>query len=163
MLLTGSFTRSLDEKLRVALPRKLREALAGPTGGTVYVAPGTDRSLAIYSAESFARLAERLARVSPTRRDVRAFSRLFYARAQCVDVDRQGRVRIPPELASLAGLGKEVVLIGVQDHLELWSAENWKAYLDDEQIRYDDVAETAFGDAAGGYQQAEKPAQDAGN
>jgi MraZ protein len=145
MLLTGTFSRALDEKLRVAIPKRLRDPLGVPPGGTLYVAPGTDASLALYTEDSFARLADRLAQVSPTRQDVRAFMRLFYARAQRVEIDRQGRVRIPPELAQLAALENDVVLVGVQDHLELWSAQRWQTYLTDRQSHYDEVAETAFG------------------
>lgn len=145
MLLTGSFTRALDDKLRVAIPKRLRESMKQPEGGVVYIAPGTDESLAIYTEESFGRLAARLEQVSPTRQDVRAFTRLFYARAQSAEIDPQGRVRIPPELAQLAKLDKDVVLLGVQDHLELWAAERWQAYLTNQQTHYDEIAETAFG------------------
>ena len=145
MLLTGTFHRSLDEKLRIAVPKRLRDALPCPPGGGLFVAPGTDASLAIYSEEAFARLAERLAAASPTEREVRAFRRLFYGQAQRVELDRQGRVRIPPELAELARLEKEVVLLGVEDHLELWSAARWQAYVAEKQARYDEIAEAAFG------------------
>lgn len=144
MLLTGSFARSLDEKLRLAIPKRLREAMKQPDGGALYLAPGTDESLFLYTEEAFGRLASRLEQVSPTRQDVRAFSRLFYAQAQAVEIDPQGRVRIPPELAQLAKLGKEVVLLGVQDHLEVWAAERWQAYLSEKQSHYDQIAETAF-------------------
>jgi MraZ protein len=75
---------------------------------------------------------------------VRAFSRLFYARAQSVEMDSQGRVRIPPELAALAGLGKEAVLVGVQDHLELWDKGRWEQYVAQRQNQYDQIAEAAF-------------------
>jgi MraZ protein len=145
MLLTGTYTRTLDEKLRVAVPRRLRDALESPEGGGPFVAPGTDASLAIYSASAFGRLAERLAGVSPTRQDVRAYTRLFFAQAQQVEVDGQGRIRIPPELAALVRLEKDVVLLGVQDHLELWPADRWRAYVEEKQTQYDHIAETAFG------------------
>ena len=144
MLLTGAFGRSIDEKLRVAIPRRLREALGSDNRRAIYIAPGNDQSLALYTEEAFARLAERLAEASPTRQDVRTFNRLFYARAQRVELDSQGRVRIPPELAELARLDKEVVLLGVQDHVEIWAAERWKAYLAERQGHYDEIAETAF-------------------
>jgi MraZ protein len=144
MLLTGTFTRAVDEKLRLAIPKRLRDALDCHEGGVLYVAPGTDQSLALYSENALARLAERLAAVSPTRQDVRAFTRLFYAQAQQVEVDRQGRIRIPPELAKLAGLDSSAVLLGVQDHLELWAADRWQAYLANKQTHYDEIAETAF-------------------
>ena len=109
--------------------------------------PGTDGSLAIYTEGALERLAERLAQASPTQKEVRDFTRLFYARAQRVELDRQGRVRIPANLAKLAQLGKEAVLLGVQDHLELWATARWEAYLTEKQTRYDEIAEAAFGNS----------------
>ena len=147
MLLTGTFPRSVDEKQRVAIPKKLRDALAEADLKVLYVAPGTDGSLAIYTEAAFARLGERLANNPPTQQDVRAFGRLFYAQAERVDLDGQGRIRIPPELAKLAALDKDAVLIGVQDHMELWNRERWEAYLADRAARYDQIAEAAFGPA----------------
>ena len=154
MVLTGTFERAIDEKLRVSVPKPLREALFGKPhtgkqdsknpGDVVYVAPGTDESLSIYTEDSFSDLAGRLADVSPTEQHVRAFTRLFYARAQRAELDRQGRIRISTELAELAGLGREAVMLGVQDHLELWSVERWKQYLADRRERYDEIAEAAF-------------------
>lgn len=145
MLLTGTFARSVDDKLRLALPKRLRQALGCPEGGVLFVAPGTDGSLAIYPQEAFLRWGDRLKEAPPTQKDVRAFTRLFYAQAQQVELDRHGRIRIPAELATLARLGKEVVLLGVQDHLELWAAERWREYLVQQQARFDEVAEAAFG------------------
>jgi len=145
MLLTGTFTRSIDEKLRVAIPKRLRDVLRGTSLGGLYVAPGIDGSLAIYTEGVLERLAERLAQASPTQRDVRDFTRLLYARAQRVEFDRQGRIRIPAELAGLARLSGEVVLLGVQDHVELWASDRWQAYLSERQTRYDEIAEAAFG------------------
>jgi MraZ protein len=144
MLLTGEFSRSIDEKLRVAIPKRLRDALNYDNQRGMYIAPGTDQSLALYAEEAFARLAERLAQASPTQVDVRTFNRLFFARAQRLELDSQGRVRIPPELAELVRLEKEVVLLGVQDHIEVWGAERWKSYLAERQGRYDEIAEAAF-------------------
>lgn len=144
MLLTGTFGRAVDEKLRVAIPKPLREALGSLAKGVLYIAPGTDGSLALYTEEALGRLAERLAQSSPGAQEVRAFSRLFYARAQAVEIDGQGRVRIPPELAQLSGLTKEAVLIGVHDHLELWDRGRWEQYVVQRQQHYDQIAEAAF-------------------
>lgn len=145
MLLTGTFARAIDEKLRVAIPKRLREGLGCAQGGNLYVAPSTDQSLAVYTEESFAQFAERLTKASPTQQQVRAFTRLFYARAQRVELDAQGRIRVPSDLAQLANLEKEVVLLGVQDHLELWAAARWQEYIADKQNRFDEIAEAAFG------------------
>lgn len=144
MLLTGSFSRAVDEKMRLAIPKRLRDIMESPAGATLYVAPCTDRSLAVYNERAFSRLAEKLAQASPAKQEVRAFLRLFYAQAQQVELDSQGRIRIPAELAALARLEKEIVLLGVQDHLELWAAEEWKNYLAAKQPHYDEIAEMAF-------------------
>ncbi len=144
MVLTGSFARTLDEKLRVAIPKSCRDALKLPEGAALVVAPGLDGSLAIYTEESFARLVDRLASHPPTQKDVRAFSRLFCAQAVRVELDRQGRIRIPAELAQRASLQKETVLLGVLDHLELWDRQQWEQYLASKQSQYDAIAEAAF-------------------
>jgi len=144
-MLTGTFTRSIDEKLRVAIPKPLRDALGCTQGGVLYVAPGTDGSLAVYAEGSFEQLAERLAEASPTQRKVRDFNRLFYAAARRVELDKQGRVRIPAHLADAIALGREAVLLGVRDHLELWAADRWKAYVTEKQTHFDEIAEAAFG------------------
>jgi MraZ protein len=61
-----------------------------------------------------------------------------------VELDGQGRVRIPPELAALADLDKEITLVGVRDHLELWNRERWQVYLAQRRENYDELAEKAF-------------------
>ena len=144
MLLTGTFYRSVDEKQRVSIPKRIRTVLEKPASPALYVAPGLDGSLAIYTEEEFERLGQRLADASPTGRNVRDFSRLFYAKAQGVEMDGQGRIRVPAELAQMAKLEKDVVLVGVRDHLELWNRERWEAYTQQKQENYDEIAEKAF-------------------
>jgi MraZ protein len=144
MLFTGTFERTVDEKQRLAVPRPLRDALEAAKSQALFIAPGTDGSLAIYTEESFAALADRLAVVSPNAQDVRSFARLFFAKAQRVELDENGRVRIPAELAARAGIDKTVMLVGVRDHLELWDKARWEEYLSQTEPRYDQFAERAF-------------------
>ena len=145
MLLTGTFPRTIDEKQRIAIPKRLRDAIQREEAAVVmYVAPGTDGSLALYTEDGFSELAEQLSASPPTGQDVRAFSRLFYSQAQRIELDRQGRLRIPPELVELATLEKDIVLVGVRDHLELWNRQSWQAYLERQRADYDRLAEKAF-------------------
>jgi MraZ protein len=144
MLLTGTFVRTVDDKQRVAIPKTLRAALEDAGEGPLYMTPGTDGSLAVYPQQALSSLAERLAVASPAGQDVRAFSRMFYSRAQAVEIDGQGRIRIPPELAALAAIEKDSVLVGVQDHLELWDRRRWESYLAAKQPYFDEIAEAAF-------------------
>jgi MraZ protein len=146
VLLIGTYERSLDDKLRLALPKRLRELLGNQ--GPLVLTVGTDGALAIFSQAAFAALADKLAARSPTGPEVRAFSRLLYAQSQCVEIDSQGRIRLPAELTRLAALESEVVLLGVGDRVELWNKSRWQAYLADLQPRYDQLAESALTESA---------------
>ena len=155
MLLTGTYERSLDDKQRVALPKRFRDLL-GPTDQTLFLTPGTDGSLSLYAEAQFAKMAEKLAAQSPTAHDVRTFGRLLYAQTQSAELDSQGRLRVPPELARLGELGREVVLVGVGDHIELWDKARWEAFLAQAQPRYDQLAESALG---GGSESSQRRSQ----
>ena len=145
MLLTGTFPRTIDEQQRIAIPKRLREVFkVDETSSALFVAPGTDGSLGLYNEESFSQLAEQLGSASPNGQNVRAFSRLFFSQAQQLELDGQGRIRISPELLKHAGLTKEVMLVGVRDHLELWDRERWEEYVNRQQEQYDQLAENAF-------------------
>jgi MraZ protein len=144
MLLTGTFRRSIDEKLRFAIPKSLRDAFEFPQNSVLYLAPGTDETLALYPEQSFSRLAEKLEQGPPNAKEVRAFSRLFFAQVQRVEVDKLGRVRLPVESAQLVSVRKEIILLGVHDHMEVWDTERWDAYLSRTQPHYDELADQAF-------------------
>lgn len=159
MLLTGTYERSLDDKLRLALPKPLREAFAGHK--QLLLTPGTDGSLALFPGSAFMALAEKLAQRSPTGQQVRAFSRLLYSQSQTVELDSQGRIRITAELARWAALEDNIVLIGVGDRVELWNKSRWEAYLADLQPQYDELAESALSEPAT-VAAPDAPAADAG-
>jgi MraZ protein len=142
MVLTGTYERTLDEKLRLAVPKPFREALAGEN--QLVLTPGTDGSLSLFASKVFESIARQLAERSPSGQDVRAFSRLLYAQARSVEIDSQGRIRLPTELAQLAKLDGDVALIGVGDRIELWNKGRWHEYLADLQPRYDELAELAL-------------------
>lgn len=144
MPLTGTFNRSMDTKNRFAVPKRLREEFGGEKLESLFIAPGTDCSLDLYSTSAFEELANRVAAQSPTRADIRNYKRLFYGRAERADLDSQGRVRIPERLVSFAHLEKEIILIGVQDHVEVWDAETWQQFLKKYQTEFDSMAGSVF-------------------
>jgi MraZ protein len=142
MLLTGTHPRTLDDKKRLALPRRVREQLGDPH--TLFVTPGPDQCLWLYTQDGLEQLAEKLDRSPAADAEVRVFRRLYFAQTESVDVDRNGRILIPDRLVQFAGLQHDVVLIGVRDHLELWDAQRWQQYLATNAPRFDAVAEGAF-------------------
>ena len=114
-------------------------------GMNLFLTPGTDHCLELHTNESLDELALKANQSPAGSKSIRSFSRLFYARAQQCDVDKQGRIRIPHELAGLADLTKEVVFIGVGSHWELWNLELWDSYLKENQDAFDQITETTFG------------------
>jgi MraZ protein len=120
----------------------VRELLRDPP--TLYVTPGPDQSLWLYTQEGLEQLAEKLDQAPATDAEARVYRRLYFAQTEAVDVDRTGRILIPDRLLQFAGLQHEVVLIGVRDHLELWDAGRWQNYLAQNAPRFDTIAEAAF-------------------
>lgn len=142
MLFTGAYRRALDDKLRLPIPKPLRDQLS--PDARLYLTPGLDGCLALYTEAAFTTLAERLAASSPAAREVRDYSRMFYSQAACVAPDAQWRLRIPPELQQWATLEGEVVIVGVRDHMELWATAKWELYVARCDPHYDRLAEHAL-------------------
>jgi MraZ protein len=144
MALTGTYRRNLDEKQRLAVPKRLRDQFGEADLKTLYVAPETDRSLGLYAPAAFESLAERLGERTANRAQIRNYLRLFYSRAEQVDVDSQGRIRIPERLAEFAQLKHDVVLLGVHDHVEIWDQAVWDDFLSRHGPEFDQMALRAF-------------------
>ena len=144
MALTGTYQRNLDEKNRVAVPKPLRDQFQKKSLSSLYVSPGTERSLALYSPQDFDGLGDRLAVRFSSRPEYQNYLRLLYARTQEVQLDSQGRIRIPDWLMEFAGLQKDVVLLGVHDHAELWDQTLWQEFLTKHGPAYDQMAASAF-------------------
>lgn len=144
MVLTGTYKRSLDQKNRIAIPKKLREQFSAKDISNLYIIPGTETSLSIYSPETFDQLSDRLKERTTNKSTFRNYLRLLYSRSEEVPIDQQGRIRIPDRLVNLANLDNEIMLIGVQDHAEIWSMSNWDSFLNSYQDDFDELATKAF-------------------
>jgi MraZ protein len=142
MLFTGTYPRTLDGKKRVSIPPRLWERFGRPK--TLFLSPGADQSIWVYTEEALERLAEQLNRAPPGDPRALVFARLFFAQTEMVPVDANGRILILDRLLEFAGLKHEVVLIGVRDHFELWDAERWQKYLAQNAPQFDGVIEAAF-------------------
>jgi MraZ protein len=142
MLLTGTHTRTLDDKKRLALPKRVREQLGDP--GTLFLTPGPDQCLWVYTLAGLEQLAAKLDEVPATDAEARVFRRLFFAQTEEAPVDRTGRILMPDRLRQFASLELEVVVLGVRDHLELWDGARWQEYLARNAPRFDAVAEGAL-------------------
>ena len=119
-------------------PARFRAAFAGG----VVVTRGMDGCLYVYRREDWDSLVEnRLATLDPLSKEGRRMQRFFFSGASEVEPDRQGRVMIPAALIEHAGLGREVVVAGVRDHLEIWDRAKWRQELNEVEGSAEDVAE----------------------
>ncbi len=148
MPLTGTYLRSLDDKRRIAVPKRLREEFGGEDVRFLYIAPGTDRSLVIYSPAAFEALANKLA----GNVNQQNYLRLFYSSAERVDLDSQGRIRIPDRLAEYAHLEHDAYLLGVQNHAEVWNKSTWDEFSSQLTSNFDQLAAAAMQGVPSGLQ-----------
>jgi division/cell wall cluster transcriptional repressor MraZ len=125
--LTGTFVVTLDAGKGCALPKALLEQLGDCD--TVMVSPGTDKCLWLTNHAHLERLCQRLDQSPAREADVRTFKRLYYAQAVKTAVKADGQVMIADCLAAFAGLGREIVLVGHDDHFEVWDAARWRRYI----------------------------------
>ncbi len=142
MLFLGTYTPKLDDKGRLTLPAKFREALAGG----LMVTKGQDRSLAVYPRAEFeerARMHMETAKANPERR---AELRVFAAGADEQHPDAQGRITLLSDLRRYAGLGKECVVIGAVDYLEIWDAQAWNHYQETHEENFSAAGDEALSD-----------------
>lgn len=120
----GEYTHQLDDKGRIAIPKKFRGDLAK---GAV-VTRGLDNCLFLYTKSEWEKLAEKLASLPFAQANARAFARLMLAGAMDVTIDKQGRVMLPEYLRGFAKLSKSVVVAGLYNRLELWDEDAWSSY-----------------------------------
>ena len=123
-MFTDEYSHTLDDKGRLSVPKKFRNALAKGA----FVTRGLDNCLFLYTKVEWAKLAEKLANLPFAQANTRAFARLMLAGAMDVEVDKQGRIILPEYLRSYATLKKDVVVAGLYNRLELWDAGKWSEY-----------------------------------
>ena len=127
----GRFAHNLDAKGRLAIPARFRAVLEDG----VVLTRGIDRCVTAYPMPDWNDLAEKISALSMTDPNARQFRRMMFAEAANLDLDGQGRIVLPAALREFAGIDREVVVIGVNSSIEIWSPERWReieAVVDDD-------------------------------
>lgn len=124
----GTEQHSIDHKGRIAIPAAMRRAEGRnpPIKDFVLVA-GFEGCLVLYGPREWERVERRLRRIPIGDLRGRAFLRSFLKDAAKVTVDAQGRITLPPALLTRAGLGRDAVLHGQLDRIEIWNPERYEA------------------------------------
>jgi MraZ protein len=120
----GSFSHTLDDKGRFSVPARYKDVIRASNGDTIMITC-MDGCLVAYTLDVWGKIENRILSLAEKSESMRRFRRLFVGGAHECTCDKQGRVLIPPTLRADAALEKEIVLVGVLDHFEIWSQEKW--------------------------------------
>jgi len=131
--LTGQFRHTLDAKHRVAVPSELRSRLDPERHGVgFYVGPGPNGAVWVWPAKAFDAFVDSLPTTNSIPEDeVMEFEQHLFSESSFVELDAAGRMRIPERLLEMGGLGKEVLILGVRDHMELHDPEEHERHRSD--------------------------------
>lgn len=139
-MLLGEFHHNIDDKGRLVIPTKFRDEL----GSDFVLARGIEKCLYVYSTSEWEKLVSKLNTLPFTKKDARTFTRFFFSGAAVCEFDKNGRINITSPLVSYADLNKECIIIGVNDHLEIWSKEAFDEFMNVNSEKVEDIAEHLF-------------------
>lgn len=135
----GEYHHALDEKGRLTIPSKWRIQL----GEEFVITKGLDNCLFIYSCTEWQRIMEKYKQL-PNTKEIRNFLRIFLSGADLVSLDKSGRLNINLTLKNFATLKKDCVIVGVNDHLEIWDLEKWEQFMNDNEDNLSDTYDKLF-------------------
>lgn len=125
----GTHSPRLDDKGRLILPAKFRDQLAP---GLV-LTRGQERCLYVFTTAEFARMHEQLRQAPTSSKQARDYLRVLLSGASDEMPDKQGRITIPTQLRTYAGLDREVSVIGAGSRVEIWDTRAWETYLAEQE------------------------------
>ena len=133
----GEYQHNIDPKGRLIIPSKFRELL----GEHFVLTKGLDGCLFVYPMEGWNELEDKLKSLPLTQKDARAFARIFFSGASEGELDKQGRVLLPPNLRTYAHITKETMIIGVGTRFEIWDLDTWQQYNQESDKSFEQLAE----------------------
>jgi MraZ protein len=122
MVFQGASALNLDAKGRMSVPAKHRDALLVQGEGRVTLTKHPDGCLLLFPRPEWEAFRARVAQLPM---DAHWWRRIFLGNATELDLDSAGRILVSPELRSAAGIQREIILLGMGSHLELWDATTY--------------------------------------
>ena len=139
---TGEYQNSLDQKNRVNVPSKFRNALSPSNNKTFVVTRGFDKCLILYPVNEWNQVEEELSSLSSVSTRNRSFVRSVSRYATYVQYEKQGRITLHEPLKDYAKINNQVMLIGMIKKIELWSPDEiTKNSRKDNEESFDDLAD----------------------
>jgi MraZ protein len=145
----GEVQTAVDDKGRIMVPQQFRAVMDVFDHETWCVTRGFENYLFLFHKKSWEQFLADNAKVFQgldTKRSM--LRRMFVGGMEKLKRDGQGRLAIPAHLREYVGIDREAVLIGVGDHLELWSKSGWLAYQERQSEAYKNLADELFADSS---------------
>lgn len=133
----GEYSHNLDTKGRIIIPSKFREELHE----SFILTRGLDGCLTIYSLEQWEKIFIEINKLPTTKKAARQYIRVLTSNACECTLDNQGRILIPSNLTTPVGISKECVIVGANDHIEIWDKKVWNDYFDEASKSFEEIAE----------------------
>ncbi len=125
LIFQGASALSLDAKGRLAVPARHRDALQALCGGQLTLTKHPEGCLMVFPRPAWETFRDKVAALPMS---AAGWKRIFLGNAMDVEVDSAARVLVSPELRAAAGLTKDVMLLGMGSHFELWDAQRYAAH-----------------------------------
>lgn len=123
----GEYIHSIDERGRLALPKKIRLEISG---NELVLARGFEQCILVYTRTDWERETGKELQLPISDSRGREIKRYLFSGAELVEIDKVGRILIPQVLKTYAGIKKEVAVLGAGDHFEVWEPKTWRKYFE---------------------------------
>lgn len=150
MVYIGENHSAFDEKGRILLAAQSRSLAEEQDHAVWYLTGGFDGSIFVFPSEKWKALLEVIQDAATLDPEMMDFLRFFTGMAAKSKLDGQGRLTVPQTLRAYAGIEREAVVIGVRDHLQIWSKDSWAAFRQRQSGHYKAMAGRLFGGKLGG-------------
>lgn len=121
----GSSSHKLDQKGRLSIPSRFKKDIESEETPILFLTR-MDNCIRAYPESRWMEIEETFRNLKTTTEKMRRFFRTFIGSVAECELDKQSRIIIPQNLRDYAKLQKDVVLVGVLEHFEIWSEENWQ-------------------------------------
>jgi len=140
----GEYTTRLDDKGRITVPSQYRKIMEVMGHDQWFMTRGFDQSIFLFHRDEWNKIRGQVGKYSSMNARALDFRRLFFGSVAEVRHDPQGRMPVPQHLREHAGITGEAVLIGVDDHIELWDKNAWRAFQSGSEAEFKEMASTLF-------------------
>ncbi len=142
-MLTGEYRNTIDEKGRILIPSKVRAALDGHT--TLIITRAVENCLWLMTPEYFEKIRRKIMDGDGAmfNSQTRILQRIIIGQAMEVEIDKSGRLLIPPQLRTKINieLKEETVLLGISTYMELWSVPSYEQYLNESEALFSQASQ----------------------